>query len=403
MRMNHRGILVLIMVIFTGLLVPAGCNREHAPQGHQQQRGIPEVAVVTIQSKPLVVTNELPGRTSASLVAEVRPQVSGIIKERLFEEGSDVKAGQVLFQIDPALFQAALDNAEAGLSRAKANLSAIRLKANRLQELLADKAVSRQDYDDAAAALNQTEADIRYWEATVKTARINLKYTSVTAPISGRIGRSNITKGALVTAQQPTPLATIQQLDPMFVDVPQSTAQLMRLRQRMEQGQLDTSDQTRNTVSLILEDGAPYPLKGELKFRDVTVDPTTGTVIVRAVFPNPDAVLLPGMFVRARVEEGVDKNAILAPQQGVFRDLRGNPYALIVDAEGTVQQRMLTVSRTVGDQWLVSSGLEAGDRVIVEGIQKVRPGDKVKIVHYDPKGGKKNTPANTASPASQPN
>jgi len=402
MKMNHRNTLITIMMIIAGLLLLAGCTRENASQ-EPPRPGIPEVAVVTIQSQHLVVTNELPGRTSASLVAEVRPQVSGIIQERHFREGSDVKAGQVLFQIDPALFQAALDNAEAGLCRAKANLSAIRLKVNRLRELLADNAVSRQDYDDAAAALNQTEADIRYWEATVKTARINLKYTSVTAPISGRIGRSNITKGALVTAQQPTPLATIQQLDPMFVDVPQSTAQLLLLHRRMEQNQLDTEEQTKNTVRLIMEDGTMYPSKGRLKFRDVTVDPSTGSVIVRAVFPNPDNVLLPGMFVRAVVEEGIDKNAILAPQQGVSRDLKGNPYALIVDAEDTVQKRMLTLSRTVGHQWLVSSGLEAGDRVIVEGIQKVRSGDKVKIVPYDPKGGKKNTDANTTSPASQLN
>ena len=368
--------------VLAGILILGGCGQQ-TPTGGPPQGGPPEVAVVTIQPKRLVITTELAGRTSANLVAEVRPQVGGIIQERLFTEGSDVKAGQVLFRIDAAPFQAALDNAKAALSRSEANLSAIRLRADRLRELLVDKAVSQQDYDDAAAALKQTEADIQYYKATVETARINLGYTSVTAPISGRIGRSNVTEGALVTAYQPAALATIQQLDPMYVDVPQSTTELLRLRRRLEEGGLHHGGEIRNKVRLVLEDDAKYPLEGVLQFRDVTVDPTTGSVILRVVFPNPKGVLLPGMFVRTVVEEGVNQKALLIPQQAVSRNPKGNPVALIVDAEGKVRQRMLTLDRAIGDAWLVSSGLAPGDRVIVEGMQKVKPGASVKVVPFE--------------------
>jgi membrane fusion protein, multidrug efflux system len=374
--------------VLAGILILGGCGQQ-TTTGGPPQGGPPEVAVVTIQPKRLVITTELAGRISANLVAEVRPQVGGIIQERLFTEGSDVKAGQVLFRIDTAPFQAALNNAKAALSRSEANLSAIRLRADRLRELLVDKAVSQQDYDDAAAALKQTEADIQYYKATVETARINLGYTSVTAPISGRIGRSNVTEGALVTAYQPAALATIQQLDPMYVDVPQSTTELLRLRRRLEEGGLHHGGEIRNKVRLVLEDDAKYPLEGALQFRDVTVDPTTGSVILRVVFPNPKGVLLPGMFVRAVVEEGVNPKALLVPQQAVSRDPKGNPAALIVDAEGKVAQRMLLLDRAIGDAWLVSSGLALGDRVIVEGMQKVRPGASVKVVPFE-KGGEKN-------------
>ena len=389
--------------VLAGILILGGCGQQ-TPTGGPPQGGPPEVAVVTIQPKRLVITTELAGRTSANLVAEVRPQVGGIIQERLFTEGSDVKAGQVLFRIDAAPFQAALDNAKAALSRSEANLSAIRLRADRLRELLVDKAVSQQDYDDAAAALKQTEADIQYYKATVETARINLGYTSVTAPISGRIGRSNVTEGALVTAYQPAALATIQQLDPMYVDVPQSTTELLRLRRRLEDGRLGHNGQVRNKVRLLLEDDSRYPWEGALQFRDVTVDPTTGSVILRVVFPNPKGVLLPGMFVRAIVEEGVNPKAILVPQQAVSRDPKGNPVALIVDAEGKVGQRMLTLDRAIGDAWLVSSGLAPGDRVIVEGMQKVRPGAPVKAVPFE-ESGEKNGGGNkkTAPTAAKPN
>lgn len=280
MQINDRAKRIATVGVLAVGLILGGCGQ----QTTGTQSIIPEVAVVTIQPKQVVITTELSGRTSANLVAEVRPQVGGIIQKRLFTEGSDVKAGQPLFQIDLSLYQAALDNAKAALSRSEANLSAIRLKADRLRELLADKAVSQQDYDDAAAALKQTQADIQYWQANVETARINLKYTSITAPISGRIGKSSVTVGSLVTASQGTVLATIQQLDPMYVDVPQSTAEVLRLRRGLKEGRLDQNGTNQKRVQLILEDGTTYSLEGTFQFRDVTVDPTTGSVILRVVF-----------------------------------------------------------------------------------------------------------------------
>ena len=389
-------------IVATGVLVAGvilvGC-------GQQKAGGpvpLPEVAIVTVQPKPLVITTDLTGRTSANLVAEVRPQVGGIIQKRLFTEGSDVKSGQVLYQIDPATYQAALDNARAGLSRSEANLSAIRLKSDRLRELLADKAVSQQDYDDAVAALKQTQADIQYWRANVETARINLKYTTITAPIAGRIGRSNVTAGSLVAAQQPTALATIQQLNPMYVDITQSTADLLRLQRGLKEGRLNQNEANQKKVQLILEDGTAYPLAGTLQFRDVTVDPTTGSVILRAIFPNPKGVLLPGMFIRAVVKEGIDERAVLIPQQAVSRDPKGNPLTLIVDANGKVQQRPITLDRAIGDAWLVSSGLEPGELVIVEGMMKVKPGISVKVVPFE--NGKINNGKNkNAAPAAKTN
>jgi membrane fusion protein (multidrug efflux system) len=271
---------------------------------------------------------------------------------------------------------------QAALARSEANLTAIQLRTDRLRELLVEKAVSRQDYDDATAALKQTQADIQ-------TARINLKYTTITAPISGRIGKSSVTEGALVTAQQPTALATIQKLNPMYVDITQSTGDLLRLRRGLKEGRLSQNEANQKKVQLILEDGTAYPLAGTLQFRDVTVDPTTGSVILRAIFPNPNGVLLPGMFVRAVLQEGVYKKAILIPQQAVSRDPKGNPLTLIVDAKGTVQQRPLMLDRAIGDAWLVSSGLAQGERVIVEGMLKVKPGIPVKAVPFE--SGEKNS------------
>jgi len=374
----------LVLAVLFGVLLLAGCDR----QQESPPPPVPEVAVVTVQPQKVVLTTELPGRTSAFRVAEIRPQVNGLIQKRLFMEGSDVKAGQVLFRIDPASFQATLDNAKAARSRSEANLLAIRLKAERLQELLVDKAVSQQDYDDAAAALKQTEADIQYYKATVEAARINLGYCRVTAPIPGRIGKSSVTDGALVTAYQPVALATIQQLDPIYVDVPQSTTEVLRLRRRLEGGRLDQNGASQKKVGLILDDDITYPLKGKLQFRDVTVDPTTGSVILRVIFPNPNGVLLPGMFVRAVVKEGANKQAFLIPQQSISRNPKGNPFALIVDTEGKVRQRMLTLDRAIGDTWLVSSGLVPGDRVIVEGLQNVRPGASVRVVTFEAGSGK---------------
>jgi membrane fusion protein, multidrug efflux system len=344
---------------------------------------IPEVATVTIQPQQVELTTELPGRTSPYLVAEIRPQVNGIIKKRLFREGSDVKAGQLLYQIDPAPFQVGHDSAKASLGKAQANLPSIRLKAERHKELLVDKAVSQQDYDDAAAAMEQARAEIEYWKTAVEAARINLGYTRVTAPISGRIGRSSVTDGALVTAYQPTSLATIQQLDPIYVDVTQSSAELLRLRRHLETGQLSADGENGRKVRILLEDGTPYPLEGILQFRDITVDPATGSFTLRIVVPNPQHLLLPGMFVRGVVQEGIAAQAILVPQQGVSRNPKGEPVALVVDEAGTVQQRLLTLNRAIGDQWLVSSGLTAGERLIVEGIMNVRPGAAVKVVPWD--------------------
>ncbi len=371
----------LVLAAMLGGLLLAGCGK---PPGGPPPMGTPEVGFVTVQPEKVTLTTELPGRTSAFRIAEIRPQVNGLIQKRLFKEGSDVKAGDVLYQIDPAPFQAAFDNAQAALSRAEANLPAIRARAERYKELLEDKAVSRQDYDDAAAALTQVEADIQYWKATVETASINLGYTKVTAPISGRIGKSNVTDGAIITAYQPIPLATIQQMDPIYVDVPQSTTDLLRLKSRLKNGLLKQDEMDQNKVTLILEDGTAYPLEGTLQFSDVTVDPTTGSVILRAVFPNPEGMLLPGMFVRAMIKEGVNERAILVPQQGVSRDPKGNPFALIVDAESKATFRPLTLDQAIGDKWLVSAGLAPGDRLIVEGLLMLRPGMVVKATPFDP-------------------
>ena len=371
---------VVLLGVLAGFLITSGCERQ--PQNAAPPAGPPEVSVVTLQPERVTITTELSGRTSAYLIAEVRPQVNGIIQKRLFTEGADVKAGDVLYQIDPALYQAAYDSARASLARAEANVTSIRYRSERYKELVSIKAVSRQDYDDTVAALKQAEAEIAVGKAAVESARINLDYTRVTAPISGSIGRSLVTVGALATAGQGLPLATIQQIDPVYVDVTQSSANLLRLQRSMESGTLKRDRSNRARVKLNLEDGTPYPLEGALQFQDITVDPTTGSYILRIVFPNPRRILLPGMYARAILEEGVNEQAILVPQQGVGRNPKGEPVSLIVDAEGRVQQRMLTLDRTVGDKWLVSSGLESGDRVIVEGSQKVKPGVSVKAVPF---------------------
>lgn len=373
--------LIAVLVVLVGGMLMAGCGGQNSAK-ELSQGGAPEVAIVTVKPEKVAITTELPGRTSAYLVAEVRPQVGGIIQKRLFTEGGDVKEGSVLYQIDPATYQAAYASAKAALARAEANVTSIRYRAERYKELVAVKAVSQQECDDAAAALKQVEAEIEAGKAAVEAARINVAYTQVTAPITGRIGKSSVTVGALVTAGQGTALATVQQIDPVYVDVTQSSGSLLRLQQSMASGTLKRDGANRAKVKLILEDNTPYSLKGTLQFQDITVDPTTGSYLLRIVFPNPKHVLLPGMFVRAVLEEGINDRAILVPQQGVSRDPKGNPLALIVDAEGKVQQRMLKVDRTLGDKWLVSSGLAPGDRVIVEGVQKVKPGVSVKVVPF---------------------
>lgn len=429
MQIDDRAKRIAIGVVLTGLLILCGCGQKTA--AGPAQGGPPEVAVVTVQPQQLVVTTELSGRTSANRVAEVRPQVGGIIQKRLFAEGADVKAGETLYQIDPATYQAACDiaaanlaavkkNADraraalqatlAGVTRQQATLKLARTNRERFEDAYQERAVSASQRDQTAteaelatAALQATEAQvvsdraavaaaeaaIDQAQAAMETAKINLGYTRITAPISGRIGRSNITEGALVTAHQPVALATIQQLDPMYVDVPQSTAELLRLRSRLEGGQLHRSGEIRNKVRLLLEDNAKYPWEGALQFRDVTVDQTTGSVILRVVFPNPKGYLLPGMFVRAVVEEGVNPRALLIPQQAVSRDPKGTPLTLVVDAEGKVQQKMLTLDRAIGNDWLVSAGISPGERVIIEGMQRVKPGISVKAVPFEPGSGKR--------------
>ena len=377
MHINKKTGIVICFVIICAAFTICSCNRKQPPQP-----GIPEVAVFTIQPERITLTTELPGRTSAHYVAEVRPQVNGIIQKRFFEEGSDVKAGDLLYQIDPAPYQAAYDNARAALARAEANLPPIRLRAERYKELVSIKAVSQQEYDDVTANLKQLEAEIDSWKAAVESARINLAYSSIKAPITGRIGKSHVTVGALVTAHQLIPLAVIQQIDPIYVDATQSSASLLRLRQSVAAGKIKQDGPEQTRVKLLLEDGTVYPQEGSLKFSDVTVEPSTGSFILRMVFPNKKHTLLPGMFVRALVQEGVVDSAIFVPQQGVSRDPKGNPVVLIVDAENKVQQRMITVDRAMGNKWLVTSGLAPGDRVIIEGIQKVRPGASVKVVAF---------------------
>lgn len=375
--------------------VMTACNRQtQAPPPPPP----PEAATVTVFARPLLLTTELPGRTSAFRIAEIRPQVNGLIQKRLFAEGSDVQAGQELYQIDPAPFQAALDNAKAALGRVAANVPSLQSKARRAKEALADKAVSQQDMDDTEAAVKQVEAEVHFYEAMVETARINLGYARIVSPISGRIGKSTVTDGAIVTAYQPTPLATIQQLDPIYVDVPQASAELLRLRRRLAAEVTKTgATNVVDSVRLILEDGTAYPIKGTLQFRDISVDPSTASVTLRMVFPNPSGILLPGMYARTIVNEGVNNQAVLLPQQAILRDPKGNPMVLLVNANGKAEQRMLTLDRAIGNEWLVSKGVAPGDRVIVEGLQRVRAGSAVNEVGFIDNGKQHSTPGIAAS------
>jgi len=378
MQTPYRGGMVFFAAALMAGVLTVGCGKK------EQAKATPEVAVVTLQPERVAITSELPGRTSAFLMAEVHPQVNGIVQQRLFTEGSDVKQGDVLYQIDPRPYQAAYDTAAAALARAEANLPAIRKRAERFKELLAVNAVGQQDYEDAAAAHKQAEAEVQALKAGAESARINLGYTRLTAPISGRIGKSSVTPGALAAAYQGPAFTTIQQLDQVYVDSPQSSAILLGIQRNLATNRIKGSaDQAK--VKLLLEDGTPYPLQGILKFSDVTVDPSTGSQILRMVFPNPRHILLPGMYVRAIVEEGVAEQAILVPQQGVTRDPKGNAIAMVVDGSDKVEQRTLKVDRAIGSKWLVLEGLHAGDRVILEGLQKVRPGVAVKVVPFGAK------------------
>lgn len=453
-HMSQKAIAAIPGLLVIGSLL-AGCGKPKS--AGPPPAGPPEVGVVTIQPQRVSVTTELTGHTSAYLVAEVRPQVSGIVQERLFTEGSVVKAGDVLYRIDPASYQTGYDSAKAVLakaqaaqasakaalagtkaahesaqaarSRAEANAVPRRLKAERFAELVAINAVSRQDADDATAAVKQSEAEIQSGEAAIggsvaeiaraeaavqaaeaeiavaaaalEAARINLSRTKVTAPISGRIGVSAVTTGALVTANQMAALATIQQLDQVYVDVSESSANLLRLRQNLATGRLKQGGAAQATVQLVLENGASYPLAGTLKFSDVTVQPGTGSVTLRSVFPNPEQLLLPGMFVRAIVQEGENEHAILVPQRGVSRDAKGEPVAMVVGEGEKVEPRRLKIDRALGDQWLVAAGLVAGDRVILEGLQRARPGTPVKAVPFGSAPGSQVSTGAPGSPGAQ--
>lgn len=426
---SPKSIIVLI-VLLLGFL-PAGCDR---PQQAPPPRPVPVVSTLTVSTQKAILTTELPGRTTVYKIAQIRPQVNGLIQKRLFSEGSDVTAGQTLYQIDPAPFQAIVDSAQAnlaasrkgvdrakavlamgiaGVTRQKATLALARINSQRYEDLIKVDAVSVIQRDQAVTELKVAQAslkaaeaqvasdretvavarsNIQQAEAALEMARINLGYCRVIAPISGRIGKSNITEGAIVTAYQPMSMASIQQLDPIYVDVPQSITELLHLKQRLTDGRLNLDENKPDNVRLLLEDKMAYPLDGTMQFSDITVDPTTGSVILRIVFPNPKGVLLPGMFVRALIKEGVAEQAILVPQQGVSRDHKGNPIALIVDTENRVSLRALTLDRAMGNKWLLSSGLAPGDRLIVEGMQMLRPGMIVKSIPFaEAKAGQKAT------------
>lgn len=366
---SHARVTLLSSLIVSAILL-SGCDNSADQQAHAPT---PQVTVHVVNNAPLSITTELPGRTSAFRVAEVRPQVSGIILKRHFIEGSDVQAGESLYQIDPATYQAAYDSAKGDESKAQAAAAIAHLTVKRYVPLLGTKYISQQDYDQAVATARQADADVIAAKAAVETARINLAYTKVTSPITGRIGKSSVTEGALVTNGQSDAMATVQQLDPIYVDVTQSSSDFMRLKQESLQHGGEAK-----SVQLLMENGQAYSQKGTLQFSDVTVDESTGSITLRAIFPNPQHTLLPGMFVRARIDEGVNPNAMLVPQQGVTRTPRGDATVLLVNDKNQVEMRNVVASQAIGDQWLITNGLKSGDKVIVSGLQKVHPGATVK-------------------------
>ncbi|WP_314918571.1 efflux RND transporter periplasmic adaptor subunit [Pseudomonas helleri] len=373
--MQFKPAVTALVAAITLASLLSGCKKEEAAPAPQT----PQVGVVTLKTQPFTLTTDLPGRTTSYRSAEVRPQVNGIILKRYFKEGSDVKEGQQLYQIDPAIYESSVLSAKATLQSAKS-------LADRYKQLVAEQAVSRQEYDNAEAA--RLEA-----EAALKTAQVNLRYTKVLAPLSGRIGRSLFTEGALVTSGQASALAVITQLDPIYVDVTQSSVEMLELRRDLADGRLKKAGENAAKVKLTLPDGSEYPLEGRLEFTEVSVDETTGSVTLRAVFPNPDSVLLPGMFVHAQLEAGINSDAILAPQIGVTHNAKGEPTALIVGPDNKVELRVLQATRTVGSDWLVEKGLNAGDRLITDGLQYVRPGAEVKIMDKTPGATPASAPA----------
>lgn len=390
---KNRGVMPLAAIlVLSGSLVLIGCNDKDAAQAHAQQA--PEVGIVTLKAAPLNITTELPGRTSAFRVAEVRPQVSGIILKRNYVEGSDVTTGTSLYQIDPATYQAAYDSAKGDLAKAQAAAEIARLTVNRYKPLLGTNYISKQEYDQAVSDSMQANAAVVAAKAAVESARINLAYTQVTSPISGRTGKSSVTEGALVTSGQATALTTVQQLDPMYVDVTQSSDEFLRLKKELADGTLK-QENGKAKVRLLLENGSEYAETGTLEFSGVTVDETTGSITIRAIFPNPNEALLPGMFVRARLDEGVRPDALLVPQQGVTRNPRGEATAMVVGADDKVELRTLVANQAIGNKWLVTEGLKAGDRLIVSGLQKIRPGVQVKVQEVT-ETEQKAAPADTA-------
>ncbi|KVT79981.1 hemolysin D [Burkholderia territorii] len=392
-RVPYRLITVAAAAVFL-----AACGKKESAPPPQT----PEVGVVTVQPQAVPIFSELPGRTSAFLVAQVRARVDGIVLRREFTEGTDVKAGQRLYKIDPAPYIAALNSAKATLAKAQANLATQNALVARYKVLVAANAVSKQDYDNAVAAQGQAAADVAAGKAAVDTAQINLGYTDVVSPITGRVGISQVTPGAYVQASQATLMSTVQQLDPVYVDLTQSSLEGLKLRQDVQSGRLKTSGPGAAKVSLILEDGKTYSEAGKLQFSDVTVDQATGSVTIRAVFPNPGRVLLPGMFVRARIEEGVNENAFLVPQIGVTHDQKGQAIAMVVNANNKVEPRPLKTAGMRGQDWIVEGGLQAGDHVIVQGGEKVRPGATVKSVEAQlapAPGAASGAAAATAAPA----
>lgn len=363
-----------------GPAASAGCDKEAPPAGPPQEMPAQEVSIVEVKTERVVLTRELPGRVAPLAMAEVRPQVGGLILKRLFEEGADVTAGQVLYEIDPASYEVALSQAKANLARAEAQLSLIDKRKRRVDALVLQDVVSQQDKDDVSGGVRAARAEVLSARAMVEAATLDLSRTKVLAPIGGRMGRNAMMPGALAVPFQ-TPLGVVTQLDPVYVDLVRSSAELLKLRRDIEEGRIK-SEGGAVAVRLLFEDGSPYPHVGKLAMADATVDPATNAVTLRVVFANPDNKLLPGMYVRAVLEEGVVEQALLAPQQGVSRTPRGEPMALVVGADNKVEMRVLEVSRTLGDKWLVSSGLEPGAKVIVEGVQKVQPGMVVKPVPF---------------------
>ncbi|TJY55955.1 efflux RND transporter periplasmic adaptor subunit [Sinimarinibacterium sp. CAU 1509] len=363
----------LVSVLLAGVLSACGGKSEQTAAPPPA----PAVGIVTLAAQPVTMTAELSGRTTAFMVAEVRPQITGIVQKRLFDEGAEVKAGQVLYQIDAAPYRAAFDSASAALAKAQASQATLKLQAQRYAELAQIDAVSKQENDDAQAAVLQADAEVAAAKAALQTARINLNYTRITAPIDGQVATSIVTPGALVTANQADALTTVRQLDPIYVDITQSSAEVLALRRRIASGQVQRESTDTIKVHLRLEDGGSYEHVGKLSFTGVAVDEGTGTVRLRAVFPNPDSLLLPGMYVRAVVTQGVDREGLRVPQKGVTHNARGEAIALVVKDDNTVEQRVIETASAVGDEWIVTSGLKPGDRVIVEGLQKARVGAAV--------------------------